>query len=167
MLHKLPFATSFAHPGRLLGAAVRWTLAVLILTGCSAQGLSPTAGEPSPGAATGVDATSGCPTPIPSDDLGLEQNGSSAGQSAQAAATSDENMAAGEQGIIPSLAAREAMLDRANQGPLRPEARADDTVAAPDPSLALTGDTAAVSATLSMSDSTGLSVDGAAPTPCP
>ena len=167
MLHKLPFATSFAQPGRMPGAAVRWTLAVLILTGCSAQGLSPTAGEPSPGAATEVDATSGCPTPSPSDDLGLEHNGSSAGQSAQAAATSDENTVAGEQGMIPSLAAREAMLDRANQGPPRPEARAEDAIAAPDPSLALTGDTAAVSATLPMSDSTGLSADGATPTPCP
>lgn len=167
MSHYFPLTTRFARHRRLRGAAVSWTLAVLILTGCSAQSLPPLGGEPLPETTAGTDVTTGCPTPTPSDDLGLEQNGGSAGQSTQGAATPDENLAASEQEAILSLAEREAMLDRANQGPLRPEAHADGAIVAPDPSLGLTADTAAVSATISMSDSSDLSADGATPTPCP
>lgn len=166
MLNTTAYTRLTARHTTLVSAAALLTIATLVLTGCSASGLPLPADASPPGPASGRDTAAGCPTPVPFDDLGLEENGSSAGQSIQDAATQDDDNAV-EQGTIPALAAREALLDRVNQGPLRPDVRAEAESAAPDPGLELHADNAVLSSTLLVSDSAGQETPDATPTPCP
>ena len=166
MSNTTAFAASISNHSALVRAAALLTITSLVLTSCSASSLSLPVDASRPGPAAGAEAGAGCPTPTPFDNFGLEENGSSAGQSIQDAATHDE-AATGDPDTIPSLAAREALLDRVNQGPTREDARTPGEAAVPDPGLGLQGDTAVPGATQPLSDSTDLAADHATPTPCP
>ncbi len=166
MSNTTAFAASISSHGAFVRAAALLTITSLVLTSCSASSLPLPVDVSRPGPAAGAEAGAGCPTPTPLDDLGLEKNSGSAGQSTQDPATLDE-AATGDPDTIPSLAAREALLDRVNQGPTRENARTPVEVATPDPGLGLQGDTAVPGATQPLSDSADLATDHATPTPCP
>lgn len=142
------------------------TITAVALAGCSAPGLAPLEDEPKPPSALGTEAATGCPTPVPPGDLGLEQNEGMAGQSIQDPARLEDTMAAGEQ-TVPSLAEREAMLDRVNQGPTRPEERPEGDGVPPVPGIELQAGRADSDAAVPLSGTSGLEADAATATPCP
>ncbi len=158
----IPGAAQFARHRMLL----LLTIAALALAGCSTPGLSPLPDEPQPPPAFDAETVTGCPTPAPPGDLGLEQNDGMAGQGIQDTATLEDTMATDEQ-AVPTLAEREAMLGRVNQGPARPDARPEGDGPPPVPDLELQSGSAAVDAAAPFSDTAGLASPAATATPCP
>lgn len=142
------------------------TITAVLLASCSAPGSIPLGNQAQPVNTVGAEASSGCPTPTPANDLGLEPNEGVAGSSVQDAATLEDTMPTDEQNV-PSLAEREAMLDRVNQGPARPDARPEGDGVPPDPALELHAGSAEIDAAVPLSGTPDLDPSAATATPCP
>lgn len=141
-------------------------ITAVALAGCGAPGLASLEDESYRPSAVNTETVTGCPTPVPADDLGLEQNAGMAGQSAQGPAILEDAMPT-DQEAVPSLAEREAMLDRVNQGPTRPEERPEGDGVPPVPGIELQAGRADSDATVPLSGTSGLEADAATATPCP
>lgn len=140
------------------------TMAAVVLTGCTTPNLATQEDAP---AMPDTAIMMGCPTPTPQDDLGLEQSGAVAGQGIQESASHEDTQTAGDENAVPSLAEREAMLDRANQGPVRPGVELEGSGVPPDPNLSLQPGTAEVDAAAPVSGTTHPDASDTTPTPCP
>lgn len=166
---RMPTVNSMVNTGKML---VLLTIASVVLSGCATPGSAaldetPSTSDTTPSTADTV-AVTGCPTPTPQDTFNLDQDASTAGQSIQEPATLEgDTTAAGDENTVPSLAEREAMLDRVNQGPVRPGVELAGDGVPPDPNLSLQPGSPDVDATAPVSATTHLDANATTPTPCP